>query len=118
VGLSPFFVGVFVVGIVGNAAEHWVAVVVAAKNKMDLSVSIALGSSAQIAMFVAPILVVLSFLFGPHPMPFVVNGYEIAALTSAVAIAYLLASRGQSTRLEGMQLLALYVGLGVVFLLA
>ena len=65
IGLSQFFVGVFVVAIVGNAAEHWVAVLVAAKDKMDLAVNIAIGSSAQIALFVAPVLVLLSFVVGP-----------------------------------------------------
>ena len=65
IGLSEFFVGVFMVAIVGNAAEHWVAVLVAAKNKMDLAVNIAIGSSAQIALFVAPLLVLLSFVVGP-----------------------------------------------------
>src|SRR5215218_2325675 len=66
VDLSEFFVGVFVVAIVGNAAEHWVAVLVAAKDKMDLAVNIAIGSSAQIALFVAPVLVLLSFVVGPN----------------------------------------------------
>ena len=67
IGLSQFFVGVFVVAIVGNAAEHWVAVLVAAKDKMDLAVNIAIGSSAQIALFVAPVLVLASFVVGPEP---------------------------------------------------
>ncbi len=78
IGLSEFFVGVFVVAIVGNAAEHWVAVLAAAKDKMDLAVNIAIGSSAQIALFVAPVLVLLSFVVGPDPMALVFNGYEIA----------------------------------------
>jgi Ca2+:H+ antiporter len=118
VGLSPFFIGVFVVGIVGNAAEHWVAVVVAHKNKMDLAMNIALGSTAQIAMFVAPLLVLLSFAFGPHPMALVFNGYEIAALISAVLIANFVTSEGESTWYEGVQLLAVYVVLGVLFFYA
>jgi Ca2+:H+ antiporter len=118
VGLSQFFVGVFVVAIVGNAAEHYVAVVVAMKNKMDLSVNIAIGSSAQIALFVAPVLVILSFLVGPHPMALVFNGYEVAGLIAAVLVANFLASEGESTWFEGVQLLALYLVLGLVFLLA
>ena len=69
IGLSEFFIGAIVVAIVGNAAEHWVAVLVAAKDKMDLAVNIAVGSSTQIALFVAPVLVLLSFVFGPAPMP-------------------------------------------------
>ena len=64
IGLSEFFIGAIVVAIVGNAAEHWVAVLVARKDKMDLAVNIAIGSSAQIALFVAPVLVLLSFVFG------------------------------------------------------
>ena len=79
IGLSEFFIGAIVVAIVGNAAEHWVAVLVAVKDKMDLAVNIAIGSSAQIALFVAPVLVLLSFVFGDHPMPLVFNGFELAA---------------------------------------
>ena len=84
IGLSEFFIGVIVVAIVGNAAEHWVAVLVAIKDKMDLSVNIAIGSSAQIALFVAPVLVLASFFIGPGPMPLVFNGFEIAAIVIAV----------------------------------
>ena len=87
IGLSEFFIGAIVVAIVGNAAEHWVAVLVAAKNKMDLAVNIAIGSSAQIALFVAPVLVLLSFVFGDRPMPLVFNGFELAAVMLAVLIA-------------------------------
>ena len=76
-GLSEFFIGVIVVAIVGNAAEHWVAVLVANKNKMDLAVNIAIGSAAQIALFVAPLLVLCSFVIGPGPMPLVFNGFEL-----------------------------------------
>ena len=104
--------------IAGNAAEHWVAVVVAAKNKMDLSLNIALGSSVQIAMFVTPLLVLLSFALGPHPMALVFNGYEVAALISAAVIARIVVRGGQSTRLEGAVLLAVYCALAVVFALA
>ncbi|MEA2423289.1 MAG: Ca2+:H+ antiporter [Thermoleophilaceae bacterium] len=118
IGLSQFFVGVFVVAIVGNAAEHYVAVVVAMKNKMDLAVNIAIGSSAQIALFVAPVLVLLSFVVGPHPMALVFNGYELAGLIAAVLIANFLASEGESTWFEGVQLLALYAVLGLVFFVA
>jgi Ca2+:H+ antiporter len=118
IGLSHFFVGVFVVAIVGNAAEHWVAVLVAAKDKMDLAVNIAIGSSAQIALFVAPVLVLLSFFFGPSPMALVFNGYELTALLGAVLVANFLASEGESTWFEGVQLLALYAVLGLVFFFA
>jgi Ca2+:H+ antiporter len=118
IGLSEFFVGVFIVAIVGNAAEHWVAVLVAAKDKMDLAVGIAIGSSAQIALFVAPVLVLLSFVVGPEPMALVFNGYEIGGLVFAVLIANFLTQDGESNWFEGVQLLALYAVLGIVFFLA
>ncbi|HEU0018727.1 MAG TPA: calcium/proton exchanger [Thermoleophilaceae bacterium] len=118
IGLSEFFVGVFVVAIVGNAAEHWVAVLVAAKDKMDLAVGIAIGSSAQIALFVAPMLVLLSFVVGPAPMALVFNGYELGGLVFAVLIANFLTQDGESNWFEGVQLLALYAVLGIVFFLA
>jgi len=118
IGLSEFFVGVFVVAIVGNAAEHWVAVLVAAKDKMDLAVNIALGSSAQIALFVAPVLVLLSFAVGPEPMALVFNGYELGALLFAVLIANLVTQEGESNWFEGVQLLSLYAVFGLVFYFA
>ena len=118
IGLSQFFVGVFVVAIVGNAAEHWVAVLVAAKDKMDLAVNIAIGSSAQIALFVAPVLVLASFVVGPAPMALVFNGYELGGLLFAVLIANLVTQDGESNWFEGVQLLALYAVLGLVFYFA
>jgi Ca2+:H+ antiporter len=118
VGLSEFFIGVIVVAIVGNAAEHWVAVLVAVKDKMDLSVNIAIGSSAQIALFVAPVLVLLSFVLGPGPMPLVFNGFEIAAVFLAVMIAQWVTNEGESNWFEGLQLLALYVIFGLTFFYA
>jgi Ca2+:H+ antiporter len=118
IGLSEFFVGVFIVAIVGNAAEHWVAVLVAAKDKMDLAVNIALGSSAQIALFVAPVLVLLSFAFGPEPMALVFNGYELGALLFAVLTANLVTQEGESNWFEGVQLLSLYAVFGLVFYFA
>ncbi|MGZ5356329.1 MAG: calcium/proton exchanger [Solirubrobacterales bacterium] len=118
IGLSEFFVGIIVVAIVGNAAEHWVAVLVAVKDKMDLSVNIAIGSSAQVALFVAPVLVLTSFVLGPGPMPLVFNGFEIAGVLLAVLVAYGVTSEGESTWFEGVQLLALYVILGLAFFYA
>jgi len=118
IGLSEFFVGVFIVAIVGNAAEHWVAVLVAAKDKMDLAVNIAVGSSAQIALFVAPLLVLASFVIGPAPMALVFNGYELGGLVFAVLIANLVTAEGESNWFEGVQLLALYAVLGLVFYFA
>ena len=118
IGLSEFFIGVIVVAVVGNAAEHWVAVLAAAKNKMNLAVNIAVGSSAQIALFVAPVLVLLSFVFGPAPMALVFNGYELGGVLFAVFIANFLTQEGESNWFEGLQLLALYAVLGLVFFFA
>jgi Ca2+:H+ antiporter len=118
VGLSEFFIGVIVVAIVGNAAEHWVAVLVAAKNKMDLAVNIAIGSSAQIALFVAPVLVLVSFLLGPHPMPLVFNGFELGGVLLAVIIANQVTNEGETTWYEGLQLLATYAVLAIAFYFA
>ena len=112
VGLSEFFIGVIVVAIVGNAAEHWVAVLVAFKNKMDLAVNIAIGSAAQIALFVAPVLVIASFFIGPGPMALVFNGFELGAVLIAILIANVVTHDGESNWFEGVQLLALYVILG------
>src|SRR3954463_12080901 len=118
VGLSEFFIGAIVVAIVGNAAEHWVAVLVARKDKMDLAVNIAIGSSAQIALFAAPVLVLCSFFIGPHPMALVFNGFEVGALVLAVMIANHVTNEGESTWFEGLQLLVAYVVLGLTFLFA
>jgi Ca2+:H+ antiporter len=115
IGLSQFFVGAFVVAIVGNAAEHYVAVVAGSRDKMDLAVNIAIGSSAQIGLFVAPILVILSFAFGPAPMALVFNGYELAALVFAVLISTTLIADGESTWFEGIQMIGVYVLLGLLF---
>ncbi len=118
VGLSEFFVGVIVVAIVGNAAEHWVAILVAYKNKMDLAVNIAVGSSAQIALFVAPVLVMGSYVLGPHPMALVFNGFEIAGVLLAILVATHITNDGESTWFEGLQLLAVYAVLGATFFAA
>ncbi len=114
-GVSEFFVGVIIVAVVGNAAEHWVAILVAYKNKMDLAVNIAIGSSAQVALFVGPLLVILSFFFGPEPMPLVFNALEIAGILLAVFAASYIAGSGESTWFEGLMLLSLYVILGITF---
>jgi Ca2+:H+ antiporter len=114
-GLSEFFIGAIVVAIVGNAAEHWVAVLVAYKNKMSLAVNIAIGSSAQVALFVAPVLVLVSFVLGPGPMPLVFNGLELAALAIAAIIANQVTQEGESTWYEGLQLLLVYVVIALAF---
>ena len=118
IGLSEFFIGAIVVAIVGNAAEHWIAVLAAAKDKMDLSVNIAIGSSAQIALFVAPVLVLVSFVLGPNPMPLVFNGFEVGAILLAVIIANQVTNEGESTWYEGLQLLAVYLVLALAFFFA
>jgi Ca2+:H+ antiporter len=113
IGLSEFFVGVIVVAVVGNAAEHWVAVLVAVKDKMDLAVNIAIGSSAQIALFVAPVLVIASFFIGVGPMALVFNGFELGAVLLALLIANYVTQDGESTWFEGVQRLALYLILAI-----
>ena len=115
IGLSPFFVGIIVVAIVGNAAEHWVAIYFAARDKMDLSVNIAIGSSAQIALFAAPVLVLVSLFLGPFPMALVFNGLELGALFLAILIAQAVTHEGESTWFEGFQLLSVYAVLGLTF---
>ncbi|MFT4036299.1 MAG: calcium/proton exchanger [Patulibacter sp.] len=117
-GLSPFFIGLIVVAIVGNAAEHWVALYFARKDQMDLTVNIAIGSGAQIALFVAPVLVLASLVLGPTPMALVFNGYELAAILVAILAVDQVVRDGESTWFEGFQLLALYAIFGVVFFFA
>ncbi len=116
-GVTQLFLGVIVVPIVGNAAEHWAAIQAAADDKMDLSLGIALGSSLQIALFVAPVLVFVSQALG-HPIQLVFNQYELAALAGAVIVAAFVAVDGESNWVEGAQLLALYliIGLGFFYL--
>jgi Ca2+:H+ antiporter len=118
IGLSEFFIGVIVVAIVGNAAEHWVAVLVARKDKMDLAVNIAIGSSAQIALFVAPVLVIASLVIGPATLPLVFNGFELGAVLLAILIANVATRDGISNWFEGVQLLGLYAILGIAFFFA
>jgi Ca2+:H+ antiporter len=118
IGLSEFFVGAIIVAIVGNAAEHWVAVLVARKDQMDLAVNIAIGSSAQIALFVAPVLVLASQFVGPHPLALVFNGFELGAVLLAVIIANHVTNEGESNWYEGLQLLSVYVVLALAFVFA
>jgi Ca2+:H+ antiporter len=113
-GVSELFLGVIIIPIVGNVAEHIVGVQVAYKNKMDLSLGISLGSSMQIALFVAPLLVFISLLFG-REMTLFFSLLEVASLSLAVLIASLIAVDGKSNWLEGAQLLAVYVILALGF---
>jgi len=114
-GLSDLFVGVMLVPLVGNIAEHLVAVQTAIRNKMDLTIGIAVGSGLQIALFVAPVLILVSQFVGPEPMSLVFNTYELAALIGAVLIAVLISIDGRTNWLEGAQLLALYAVVAVAF---
>lgn len=113
-GISEFFIGIIVVPLVGNVAEHAVAMQAAYKNKMELSMGVSLGSSLQIALFVAPLLVFVSLLMG-HPLTLVFNPFEIVALGAGVLIAAFVAQDGESNWLEGAQLLALYLILALAF---
>lgn len=113
-GLSDLFIGVMIIPFVGNIAEHMVAVQVAYKNKMDLSLGIAIGSGLQIALFVTPLLVFVGLILG-EPMTLVFNSFELTALIAASLIAVLISVDGESNWLEGAELLALYVVLGIAF---
>jgi Ca2+:H+ antiporter len=114
-GMTSVFVGVIVVAIVGNAAEHSTAILVAMKNRMDLALSIAIGSSLQIALFVAPVLVFASYAIGPSPMDLVFTPAEVLAVVIAAWITGQICSDGISNWIEGVQLLAVYIILGIVF---
>jgi Ca2+:H+ antiporter len=113
-GITEVFVGVIVVAIVGNAAEHSTAIVMAMKNKMDLSVGIAIGSSLQIALFVAPVLVFLSYAFG-RPMDLEFSLPEICAVAVSVYILFQISGDGETNWIEGVQLLSVYIILGILF---
>ncbi len=114
-GMSNVFVGVIVVAIVGNAAEHSSAILFALKNKMDLSVGIAIGSSVQIALFVAPLLVFISYFLSATPMDLVFTPFEVVAVALAVLVGQQIAGDGRSNWFEGVQLLSVYAILGIVF---
>ena len=113
-GLTSLFTGVILVPIIGNAAEHATAVTVALKDKMELSVSVAVGSSLQIALFVAPVVVLAGWIMG-QPMDLNFNPFELVAVAVAVLLANSVSSDGRSNWLEGMLLLATYTALGLAF---
>lgn len=113
IGLSEFFVGIILIPIIGNAAEHITAITMAIKNKMDVSVEIAIGSSLQIILFVTPVLILISLLF--TPMSIIFNWFELVALIVAVLIANRVSNDGESNWLEGVQLLAVYLIIAVSF---
>ena len=113
-GLNAVFMGVFLVAIVGNAAEHSTAIIMALKNQMDLAVGIALGSALQVALFVAPVLVFASY-FRETPMDLLFSTLEVIAVILAVLVARMVAEDGESNWLEGAMLLMVYAILGVAF---
>ena len=113
-GLTQVFVGVILVALVGNAAEHSTAVMVALKNKMDLAYGIAVGSSLQIALLVAPLLVFASYLFGT-PLDLIFTPFEVAAVTISVLIVGFVAMDGESNWMEGVMLVGVYLMLAIAF---
>jgi Ca2+:H+ antiporter len=115
-GWTQLFIGVVVVAIVGNAAEHTSAILMAAKDKMDLALQISIGSATQIAMFAAPVLVLASVLF-PQPMSLVFDTFELAAIILSVLIVNLVVGDGESNWFEGLQLLVAYAIIAVAFFL-
>jgi Ca2+:H+ antiporter len=114
IGLSRFFVGLILVPVIGNAAEHGSAVFFALKNKLDVTFEIAIGSSTQIALFVAPALVLISLAAG-HPMDFVFSPFEIGAVAISTFLVSLISLDGRSNWLEGAQLLGAYAIMGISF---
>jgi Ca2+:H+ antiporter len=113
-GLTELFVGMIVVAIVGNAAEHSTAILMARKNQPDAALAIAVGSSTQVALLVAPVLVFASFAFG-HPMTLVFHPLEIAAIVMSVLIIHMIAMDGETNWFEGLELLAVYIMLALAF---
>jgi Ca2+:H+ antiporter len=114
IGITEFFLGIIIIPLIGNVAEHLVAVTVAAKNQMELSLAISVGSSLQIALFVAPLLVFISLFMG-NPLTLVFNQFELIALMAAVLIAGLVSLDGESNWLEGAMLLTIYVIIALGF---
>ena len=112
-GLSKTFVGIILVPIIGNAAEHSSAIIMAYKNKMNAAIEIALGSSLQIILFVTPVLTLLSLFF--TPMSIVFTPFELVAVTGSVLIANRVASDGESNWLEGLQLVTVFAMIGAAF---
>ena len=114
-GMNEVFVGVVLVALIGNAAEHSTAVLVAHKNKMDLAVNVAVGSSIQIALLIAPLLVFLSYFVGPSPMDLRFTTMEVVAIGMSVLVIAQISQDGETNWMEGVQLLAVYCILGMAF---
>jgi Ca2+:H+ antiporter len=117
-GMNSVFVGIFVVAILGNAAEHATAVTAALANRMELALGIAVGSSVQIALFVTPVLVLASLGFGPRPMDLVFFPGLVLTVFFAVLVLGQVSGDGESNWIKGVQLLALYLILAIVFYFA
>ncbi len=115
-GWTELFIGVVIVAIVGNAAEHASAIIMAYKNKMDIAVEIAVGSTLQVAMFVAPVLVLISLLFA-DPMSLVFTLPELISMVTAVLLMIVISNDGESNWFEGATLLAAYMIMGIGFYL-
>ena len=113
-GFTEMFVGVIVIAIIGNAAEHYSAVIAARRNQMTLAVEIAVGSSAQIALLVGPAVVLYSMAIG-HPMSLLFNAFEISAIALSVLATVIVVVDGESNWVEGLQLIAVYLILGLAF---
>ena len=114
-GMNDVFVGVILVALIGNAAEHSSAILMAGRNKMDAAMTIAVGSSIQVALFVAPVLVLLSYVIAPAPMDLRFTTLEVVAVGISVWIMALIAQDGESHWMEGVQLLAVYLILALAF---
>ncbi len=114
-GLSEFFIGIIVIPLVGNIAEHLVAVQVAMKNKMELSMAVSVGSSLQVALFVAPVLVFITLLMTGQPLLLVFSSFELIAIFATVMVTAFIALDGESNWIEGAMLLAVYIIIAIAF---
>jgi Ca2+:H+ antiporter len=114
-GMTQVFIGVIIIAMVGNAAEHSTAILMAIRNHMDLVLSISIGSSIQIALFVAPVLVFASYIVGPSPINLVLTPAEVLAVTFSVVIAGQICGDGESNWFEGVLLLAVYAIVAMLF---
>jgi len=114
-GMNDVFLGVILVAIIGNAAEHSTAVLMARKDKMDIAINIAVGSSIQVALFVAPVLVFLSHWISPSPMDLLFTPLEVMAVVLAAVVMAMITQDGETNWMEGVQLLAVYIILGIAF---
>ena len=113
-GMTEVFVGVIIVAVIGNAAEHSTAILVAMKNQMDLALNVAIGSSIQVALFIAPVLLFASYAFG-RPMDLVFTNFEVLAVGLSTLVLNFVAQDGESHWMEGVLLLAVYIIFGITF---